>query len=225
MFHRHPVLTAMTLTLGLATAGCNRESSTTNLASGDAIAVATHTNRIEPGPSASAPVPKPAGEPQHSTSPQLAKLAPRLAVDGEGLRLFDPTTTSASPIPFGRPQAAVIAAIERFRGPSDQGVNQDCGAGPVDYASWSDGLSLVFQQHRFVGWGLDHRAAGTIATASGIGPGSTRAELESTYANVDVNRTSLGNEFTAGGFSGVIDGSTAASKITDMWAGTNCAAR
>lgn len=227
MPHRHPVLTAMALTLGVATAGCNRGPSNPSPAASETISTAAPANLAQqsPPPQPQEPAPIAAGDAQNSTSPPRAKLAPRLAVDGEGLRLFDPTTTSASPVAFGRPQAAVIATIERFRGAAEQGVNQDCGAGPVDYASWPDGLSLVFQHDRFVGWGLDRRAAGTITTASSIGPGSTRAELESAYANVVVHRTSLGNEFTAGGFSGVIDGSTATSPITDMWAGTNCAAR
>ncbi|MBC7770242.1 MAG: hypothetical protein H7124_15790 [Phycisphaerales bacterium] len=148
-----------------------------------------------------------------------------LAVDGEGLRLFNPTSGSASPIPFGRPQADVLAPLERMRGPAGQGVNQDCGAGPVEYASWPDGLSLVFQDGRFAGWGLDGRAAGALTTASGIGPGSTRAALDAVYGDVRVTRTSLGNEFSAGSFSGVLDGPNATSLITDMWAGTSCVAR
>lgn len=148
-----------------------------------------------------------------------------LTVDGEGLRLFDPVTTSASPIPFGRSQSSVIDTLERFRGPPGQGTNQDCGAGPVDYASWPDGLSLVFKDDRFVGWGLDGRSTGAIFTVGSVGPGSTRRQLDETYSNVLVRKTSLGNEFTAGGFAGVLDGPNVSSKITDMWAGTSCVAR
>lgn len=149
----------------------------------------------------------------------------RLAVDGEGLRLFNPTTTRATPIAFGRPQAEVLAMLERLRGSATKGVNKGCGAGPVDYAVWPDGLSVVFQRNRFVGWGMDRRAAGLVSTASGIGPGSNRGQLEAAYANVAARQSSLGTEFTVGGFSGLIDGTKAASKITDMWAGTSCVAR
>ena len=150
---------------------------------------------------------------------------PVLAVEGEGLRLFNAKTTSATPIPFGRPQAEVLATLERVRGSAGKGVNKDCGAGPVEYANWPDGLSLVFQRNRFVGWGLDARAAGALSTASSVGPGSTRKQLETAYADVRVSRTSLGEEFNAGGFSGLIDGSKSSSKITDMWAGISCVAR
>lgn len=115
--------------------------------------------------------------------------------------------------------------MERVRGPAGQGTNQDCGAGPVQYANWPDGLSLVFQKGSFVGWGLDGRAKGALATAIGIGPGSTRAELEAAYANIEVNRTSLGTEFAGGGLFGVLDGAGPGARVTDMWAGVSCVAR
>ncbi len=150
--------------------------------------------------------------------------APKLAVEGEGLRWFLQPSGSARPIPFGRPQAEMLASLETVRGPASKGTNQDCGAGPVQYASWPDGLSLVFQDKRFVGWGLDSRAADAITTASGIGPGSTRAELESAY-EAAVSQTSLGTEFSAGDLQGVLDGPSAGARITDMWAGISCVAR
>lgn len=159
---------------------------------------------------------KPAG--QHS-------VTLRLAVDGEGLRLFNPTTSAATPLAFGRPQGEVLAILERLRGPATKGVNGDCGAGPVDYATWPDGLSIVFQRNRFVGWGIDRRAADSVSTASGIAPGSNRKQLEAAYASVSVRQTSLGTEFDVGGFSGLIDGIKASSKVTNMWAGTSCVAR
>lgn len=148
-----------------------------------------------------------------------------LAVDGEGLRLINRESGSATALPFGAPADTVLGPLERLRGAASRGTNEDCGAGPVQYASWGDGLSVVIQNGRFEGWGLDGRARGAISTASGIGPGSSRAELDAAYGDVKVSRTSLGQEFSAGGFSGVIDGSTAGSRITDMWAGVNCVAR
>lgn len=150
---------------------------------------------------------------------------PALVVEGEGVRFFNRTTSAASPISFGRPQAEVLAAMERVRGPAGQGTNQDCGAGPVQYANWPDGLSLVFQDGSFAGWGLDGRAKGALATAIGIGPGSTRAELDDAYANVEVRQTTLGTEFSGGGFFGVLDGGGPAARVTHMWAGVSCVAR
>lgn len=177
-------------------------------------------------------VPKPKLPPAaEKVSADTAKTAapksasPKIAVEGEGLRLFNPITTAARSIPFGRPRAELLAILERLRGPAQKATNADCGAGPVEFATWPDGLSVVFQGNRFVGWGLDRRADGKHSTASGIGPGSTREDLDGAYANVSVRRTSLGTEFSAGGFSGLIDGPSAYSRITDMWAGISCVAR
>lgn len=149
---------------------------------------------------------------------------PRLAVEGEGLRWFLQPSGSARPIPFGRPQAEVMASLEAVRGVAAKGTNQDCGAGPVQYATWRDGLSLVFQDDRFVGWSLNSRAADAIATAAGVGPGTTRAELESAY-KATLSKTSLGYEFSAGDLHGVLNGAAASARITDMWAGVSCVAR
>lgn len=149
---------------------------------------------------------------------------PRLAVDGEGLRWFLQPSGSARPISFGRPRGEVLTSLEVVRGPARKGTNQDCGAGAVEYASWPDGLSLVFQDGRFVGWGLDSQAADAITTAAGIGPGSTRDELEAVYS-ATITQTSLGTEFSAGDMHGVLQGTSAGAKITDMWAGVSCVAR
>jgi hypothetical protein len=56
---------------------------------------------------------------------------------------------------------------------------------------------------------------------SGIGPGSTRAELEAVY-EVEVEPTSLGIEFSAGGIGGLLDGESPDARITAMWAGVTC---
>ena len=86
---------------------------------------------------------------------------------------------SARPIPFGTPREATLAALG-FRGaPSDTGTLEECGAGPLDQASWPDGLTLYFQEAKFLGWALAGNATNKLTTASGIGVGSTRAELES----------------------------------------------
>lgn len=193
----------------------------------DAVVATQPTSRT------TAPAPSPATAADKAAAPATTQITasvepvaadPVLAVDGEGLRLFDRTTGSASVLAFGQARAAVLGPLETLRGPAGTGTNQDCGAGPVAYANWADGLSLVFQDGRFAGWGLDSRAAGAITTAASIGPGSTRAQLTDAYA-ATVNQSSLGTEFMAGGISGVLDGKGARAKITDMWAGVNCVAR
>lgn len=157
--------------------------------------------------------------------PLAAAESPKLAIEAEGLRWFLPPNGAARPLPFGTEAATVLASLERVRGPAGRGVNRDCGAGPVETATWADGLSLVFQRGKFVGWGLDGRAAGAIGTANGIGPGATRAQLEASVADLRVFGSTLGTEFAAGGYFGLLDGSRPTSRISDMWAGVSCLAR
>lgn len=147
-----------------------------------------------------------------------------VAVEGEGLRLIDEASGSARPLPFGMPKDQLLAILEAFRGPADGGTNEECGGGPLDYAVWADGLTLYFQEGQFAGWALDERAAGAHATMSGIGPGSTRTELDAAY-DAEVEQSTLGTEFRAGEMSGILDGETPEARITAMWAGASCVFR
>ena len=172
------------------------------------------------------PVPSPAS-PQTGAMPIPVSTAqaeaPKLTVDGEGLRWFLPGG-SARPVAFGAEQDQVTASVEGLRGAAKKATNQDCGAGPAQFATWDEGLSLVFQDGKFVGWGLDTRASGKVATAAGVGPGTTRADLEAAYA-AEISETTLGTEFAAGELYGLFDGPSKTARITDMWAGVSCFAR
>ena len=153
-------------------------------------------------------------------SAAASQATPALAIEAEGLRLFDRESGSARAIPFGTGWAQVRAALA-FRGPPGTGTNSECGAGPLDYASWPDGLTLYAQGGTFVGWAADGRGTGAIVTAAGIGPGSSRAQLTNAYA-ASFSQTTLGTEFAAGEVFGIMDGRGAAAKITNMWAGVSC---
>lgn len=147
-------------------------------------------------------------------------VEPALAVEGEGLRLINRENGAARPLAFGTPRDTLLAALA-FRGPPGTGTNGECGAGPLDYASWPDGMTVYFQRGDFAGWALDGRANGALATAAGIGPGSTRAALEDAY-NARFEQTTLGTEFSAGEFYGLLEGDGANATIANMWAGVSC---
>ncbi len=166
------------------------------------------------------PVAVPTGPISAGKALTSAAESPALVVEAEGLRLFNPKTGAARPISFGMPQAQVLAALE-FRGPPGTGTNTECGAGALQYANWPDGLGLYFQDDKFAGWHADERGQSALPTASGIGPGSTRAELDAAYA-ATVSQTTLGTEFAAGKIFGLLDGKGRAAKIINMWGGVSC---
>ena len=80
-------------------------------------------------------------------------------------------------------------------------------------------MTAYFQNDAFAGWAVN--AAGPT-TMSGVGIGSTRAEMEDVYAGVTVSETSLGQEFAAGQLYGILDGPGPQAKITAMWSGVSC---
>jgi predicted small lipoprotein YifL len=170
-------------------------------------------------PAGSAPLPAADGVALDARDTATGANRHVLAIDGEGLRLFDVVTGSATPLPFGTGRDVLLGSLEPMRGPAERGSNAECGV--QEYASWDDGLRLIFEDHRFAGWAIDVRSAGALTTASGIGPGSTRRDLENAYT-AEVGQTTLGTEFTAGGFAGVLDGAGPDARITDMWAGVAC---
>ena len=163
---------------------------------------------------------------ENIVTPPVARVEPKLALDPEGLRWFIPQNGSARALPFGAEQAEVLNSLERVRGKAAMGTNADCGAGPVQYASWADGLSLVFKAGKFLGWGIDGRTRRAIVTADGIGIGTTRADLDDAIGPpVVVRQSSLGTEFTAGAYHGLFGGTKSDARITDMWAGVSCVGR
>jgi hypothetical protein len=145
----------------------------------------------------------------------------RLALDGEGLRIFLVPSGSARLIPFGTPKEQMLTALASVRdGPPREGENVDCGAA---YATWEDGLTVWFSRGDFAGWSVPggHRR---LQTASGIGIGSTRAQLDSVYA-ARVERSTLGVEFAAGGIAGLLESDRPDARITHLWSGVACVAR
>lgn len=151
-----------------------------------------------------------------------AAQGPALQVHEEGLRLAGPSAGQGAGIAFGATQDEVLAQLA-FLGEPEVATNEECGAGPMQIARWPNGLSLLFQDGRFAGWSVDGRGENRPATTQGIdADGSSRAELEAAYPGANVEESSLGQEFAAGGIGGLLDGSGPEAKVTAMWAGTTC---
>jgi len=192
-------------------------------------------SRSEPGaehhPSGSLPGPPPGGGDlaespgSDSSGPAAAVVADTgavLAVDGEGLRIFLLPSGASRPLPFGTAADETRRVVASVLGgsPPETHLNDDCR---LAIATWDGGLTLSFSGDRFVGWFIGS-SDGRLTTASGVGVGSTRSELDDSYA-VDVFTSSLGTEFSAGGMAGILLSPEPDARVTHLWAGENCIAR
>lgn len=178
------------------------------------------------------------GEATADTTASASAHPPVISLDGEGLRLVDPKSGATRPLAFGIDEAQLKLVAERLKGPAKAGRNTECGAGPMAYLSWNDGLTLYSLDGLFAGWALDERGAPSppakaaakgepparLTTISGIGIGSTRAQLLEVY-DAKIEQTTLGTEFNTAGLSGILDGTSGTAKVTNLWSGVNCVFR
>jgi len=167
---------------------------------------------LAPKPAVAAPSPA-----QVLTPSEISAL--KLALDSEGLRVFNTVSGASRLLPFGmsRPELVKAVSAAQKAPPLLQGDNIACRAA---YASWPSGLTVLFARDRFAGWSALH-ADPSLATASGIGVGSTRAELEGAYT-ILVTASSPGSQFTAGGLAGLLDSTRPDARVSALWAGMSC---
>ncbi len=155
-----------------------------------------------------------------------------LVVEAGGLRVVNPITGSARPLPFGMTRSSLLEALADIRGKADeQGVNEECGAGPLGFAGWHDGLTLQFSDDHFAGWtvgtpmdteswAMDDRPT----TMTGIRYQSTWADVQAPYAVSSVDETTLGWEFTVGDdlFGLLGDAPSDTARVDLLWSGVTC---
>jgi hypothetical protein len=108
----------------------------------------------------------------------------------------------------------------------DKDKGEECGAGPMEFANWGK-VVLMFKGGEFVGWELREASDEPwVGTPGGVTIGTPRAELQAALgAAPQVRKSSLGAEFNAGGFSGLLSSDKPDAKVTALWAGTNCIMR
>lgn len=186
-------------------------------------AVSACTPRGEPSGSAALPSsPTDSVDAPPSAAPDTSVV---FALDPEGLRLVDAATGSTRPIPFGTPEADVVRIVSaRTAQPAEASRNEECGAGPLAFSTWPDGLQLAFQDGQFVGWSLGERASPSITTMAGVGIGASRADLDASVVTI-VEGSTLGVEFASGGFYGLLSSDGPDGRVTALWAGVSCAFR
>jgi hypothetical protein len=181
----------------LAAAGCNREVG--GNASGNAQNASS--NNAAANVVASAPA---------STLP--------VQVYSQGIRVGE---GDGREFRFGSAQADVVAALAPIGRPPVE-TNAECGAGPLQIGQWPNGLSLLFQEGRLVGWSVAAAAGNPVRTPEGIGTGATRARLAAAYPRVAVDESTLGTEFEAGGIGGLLESEADDARVAALWAGTTC---
>jgi len=150
-----------------------------------------------------------------------------VSLDGEGLRFVDKNSGKASLLAFGVPRAQAETALANVAGKEDdRSTNEECGAGPMQFTRY-DAMTLNFQDGKFVGWFLGNEpGAATYSTMSGVAVGTTRAKAKEAVSIVDVEDSTLGEEFSIGTGDNLIGGMFAApgdaAKIDALFAGVNC---
>ncbi|MDO9369631.1 MAG: hypothetical protein Q7T68_13770 [Sphingopyxis sp.] len=150
-----------------------------------------------------------------------------VSLDGEGLRFVDKTSGKASLLAFGVPRAQAETALANVAGKEDdRSTNEECGAGTMEFTRY-DAMTLNFQGGKFVGWFLGNEpGAQAYSTMSGIGVGTTRAKAAESVSIIDLEDSTLGEEFSIGSGDNVVGGMFAApgeaAKIDALFAGTNC---
>jgi hypothetical protein len=160
--------------------------------------------------SASSPAPAPA---------PAAAAAP-IVLEGSGLRI--PGASPPRTLAFDLSEAETIAALTKAFGrpATERGENSECGGGSMNFADWKGELMVYFLDGRFAGW--DSR--GKLKTLEGVGVGSGRTELAA-LPGFEVEESTLGTEFRAGGLSGILESKAPGAKVTQLWGGATCVFR
>ncbi|WP_339914767.1 hypothetical protein [uncultured Brevundimonas sp.] len=125
---------------------------------------------------------------------------------------------------FGQPRAEIIDFMTTLHGGTAPTLshNDECGAGPMNFARWSDAFTLAFQDGKFAGWWADEHAPSGFSTLDDIRVGSTLAQVRAAWPEVQVMNDSIGPEFHAAGLSGTLSGTAPTATVTALWAGASC---
>lgn len=149
----------------------------------------------------------------------VAAAAP-IVLEGAGLRI--PGASPPRTLAFDTPKAATVDALTKALGrpPTELGDNEECGGGGMEFAEWKGEITAWFLDNRFAGW--DNK--GKLRTLEGVGVGSSRAEVAA-LPGFEVEESTLGTEFRAGGLSGILASKAPGAKVTHLWGGATCVFR
>ena len=167
--------------------------------------------------------PVPAGDPAAPAAGVTAIL-----LEGDGFMPANPGGGGTGlKLSFGDPRARVIDYMTGLHGGTapQTDSNDECGAGPVQFARWGDDFTLAFQDGKFAGWWAGEKAPVGFSTVQDIHVGSTLAEVRAAWPDVEVMNDSIGPEFASADIFGLLTGTTASARVTALWAGVSCVFR
>ena len=154
-----------------------------------------------------------------------------IALSANAIQIVNQTSGSTKEIAFGMPLEQLVEIVENvLKSKPTINMNSECGAGPLKFATWDNGLTLLFQEKKndewlFAGWAANKPKNNQtkLNTMANVGIGTSRKEIESAYV-INVSKTSLGYEFSTkfNDFFGIFDGPNENSKITNLWSGVSC---
>ncbi|WP_374405361.1 hypothetical protein [Pelagerythrobacter sp.] len=154
-----------------------------------------------------------------SPSPEEAKEV-TLAPDGIALVNAVEGRGTATELSFGMPRENVLAAMAVDFGAPEASSNEECGAGPMEFAGFG-ALQLNFLDGKLAGWLAE--PAANLVTADGTRPGAPLSDLQARHA-VEMADSTLEGEFgyetpDGGTIGGFVDRE---GRITALNAGVNC---
>jgi len=168
--------------------------------------------------------PEPAADP---ADPATAGVT-AILLEGDGFMPANPGGHGTGlKLSFGAPRGTVISYMTGLHGGTapQTDSNDECGAGPVQFARWDDDFTLAFQDGKFAGWWAGEKAPAGFSTVQDIHVGSTLAEVRAAWPDVQVMNDSIGPEFASADIFGILTGTTASAKVTALWAGVSCVFR
>jgi len=158
-------------------------------------------------------VPSPAErqQQQSSSGPDISARDVLLRTDG--------LTAGAEAFYYAAGQAEVEASLASALGPLiERADNDECGAGPMTFVDFPQGLRVHFQDGKLVGWIVDESSDRTKVVGD-VQVGALISEAEAADGFAMLAESTLEGEFSLGP---AIGGFVDEKSVTTLYAGTQC---
>ncbi|WP_379546423.1 hypothetical protein ACFCW2_11150 [Qipengyuania sp. DSG2-2] len=163
-------------------------------------------------------------EPEATTEPEVVEEPSTITLLPTGIRIDG---ANEATLTFGQRQDAVVTAVRALLGSPEMGSNEECGAGPIQFATFDD-LQLNFQNGEFAGWGATGDGDDVLISArNGLKIGARKAAVSEIAGYEPFEDSTLGDEFN------IVTSEEAMvvgmfgdnGRVTDLWTGAVCTFR